>query len=195
MNTPDLSTGTFGDHIAIVGYGRHGKDDAALTLHRTGKFTQYGSTSWAALPDMAEYLGVPQQVAWEERHKKRELWKAHCDYLRRDDPCLLIKRLLRKGNIVSGIRDKIEMDVALERGYFKHVLWIDRPGFPADPTVTFDKSVATEIIVNDSTLLVFRLKILNWACRAGFLSKQEEYAAGESEARRLSEEANPQNER
>lgn len=155
--------------IAIVGYGRHGKDEAALTLHGKGPFKVFGSTSWAALPEMAEALNVPAQIAWENRHLNREFWKSHCDYLRRNDPCYLIRKVLAGGNIVSGIRDRVELEAALSEGLFDAVLWIDRPGFPADPTVTFDKSLATDVIVNDGTLEHFRETVLSWAALKGFI--------------------------
>lgn len=155
--------------IAIVGYGRHGKDTVAEILHGQGPFRCSGGTSWQALPFVAATLNLAPQYAWERRHNNREFWKSYCDWLRRDDPCFLIRLCLEAGNIVPGIRDKIEIDTAIKENLFDAVLWVERPGFPEDPTVTFDKSVATDFIYNDGTLETLREKVLLWAKGKGWL--------------------------
>jgi len=162
-----------GPRICIVGYGRHGKDEAALTLHGLGNLRYFGSTSWAALPDMAEVLDLPQQVAWETRHSNREFWKSHCDYLRRDDPLYLIRKVLARGNICAGIRDKVEIQAAIDQQIFDAVVWIERPGFPADATVTFTRELATSTIINNGTLKEFHAKVKSWAYRMNFISHND----------------------
>jgi hypothetical protein len=149
--------------VAIVGYGRHGKDVSAMALHNYGPFRFCGSTSWHALPYMAKILNLPHQVAWDTRHERRDLWKSYCDYLRKDDPLFLIKLALKSGNVVSGIRDGVEIDAAIEQKLFDGILWVERPGFDADKTVTFDKSKATAVAVNDGTIEELRAKVRGWA--------------------------------
>lgn len=148
--------------LAIVGYGRHGKDEAGIYLGAHSRLRYAGSTSWAALPLMAQYLRVHPQVAWEQRHSNRQIWKDHCDELRRFNPTRLIDLALATGDIVTGIRGKPEILAAKEHSV-DHILWIDRPGFPVDPTVDFGPEVADEIIVNDGTLEDFHKKLDQFA--------------------------------
>src|SRR6185369_2898341 len=107
-------SGVAGPRICFVGWGRHGKDTAAFALHGKGPFHYYGSTSWAALPEVAEKLGIPEQIAWEQRHNNRQFWKDYCGWLRRDDPCYLIRKVLARGNICGGIRDLVEIQGAIK---------------------------------------------------------------------------------
>lgn len=156
--------------ICIIGYGRHGKDEMAAVLHGQGKLRYSGSTSWQALPFIARHIGQPQQIAWETRHECRQYWKDYCDILRKDDPCRLIKLALQTGNIVAGIRDKVEIEDAVGLGLFNDIVWVYRPGFPTDPTVTYDPAeFATDVIRNDGSLLEFRIKVMDWAARKGYL--------------------------
>lgn len=154
--------------LLIVGHGRHGKDEVAAVLHGRGRFKYCGSTSWQVLPFIAAHIGIPEQVAWETRHENRQYWKDYCDIFRKDDPSRLVKLALRNGNIVGGIRDKVEIEDAVK--LFDEVLWVDRPGFPDDPTVTFNPAdYATDAIVNEGTLEQLHEKALAWANSRGWL--------------------------
>lgn len=155
--------------ILFVGHGRCGKDTAARTLHGKGPNRFGGSTSWHALPFMAEYLNVPPQIAWDERHENRVLWWEKCNELREADPLFLIRRALKHGNICTGIRDRVEIDAAKSSGLFSSILWIDRPGLPEDPTVKFTKEDCTDVLTNDSDVLTFRQSVLKWATQKGYI--------------------------
>ena len=152
--------------VLIVGHGRSGKDEAGMFLHELG-IPYGGSCSWAALPLMAKALNLPEQIAWERRHQMRELWFYHCDRFRDEakDPLVLVRRALALGNVVTGCRNAKEIVLARDSGVFNHVLWIERPGIPVDPTVKFDSSVATEIIRNVGSLADFHYSLIEW-CRS-----------------------------
>jgi hypothetical protein len=150
--------------ILIVGYGRSGKDEAAMFMSQHLGFKYGGSTSWAALPIMAKFLGLHPMHAWETRHQNRELWKSHLDYLRRDDACLLMRLALADGaNIITGVRGGPEIDLAITERLFDHIIWINRPCTPVDPTVDFGPDKASLVINNGCTLEYFHFLLTKWA--------------------------------
>ena len=111
--------------ICIGGYGRHGKDFLAEILDRITHLRYGGSTSWAALPYVAQVLGVHPQVAWETRHSNRQFWFDYCNHLRKDNPCFLIEKVLEQGDMVVGLRDKAEIDALKERGLVGTYIWVE----------------------------------------------------------------------
>lgn len=121
--------------VLFVGWGRSGKDEAAKFAEKHLGLRYAGSTSWAAKEAVAKELGVHPQTAYDERHNNRQFWKDHCDYLRRDDPTLLVRWALKTGDICTGVRDHIELYAASP--LFDHIVWVSRPGVPPDFTVTF----------------------------------------------------------
>lgn len=126
--------------ILFVGWGRAGKDEAAAYLAKITGLRYAGSFSWAALPYMAARLGIHPQLAWETRHANRELWKKYCDELRVVDQTLLARMALQSGDICAGLRDQIELDAVYAANLFDKIVWVERPGIPKDPTVTFQWS-------------------------------------------------------
>lgn len=147
----------------FVGYGRAGKDEAAKFAESHLSLRYTGSTSWAAKESVAAALGVHPQTAYDERHNNRQFWKDHCDWMRRDDPALLVKMCLATGDICTGCRDKVEVLAAAP--LFDHVVWVDRPGTPEDFTVTFTKEDILNLpnggwILNDSTLKDYHTQLI-----------------------------------
>lgn len=133
----NMQSNTKSRKVLFVGWGRAGKDEAAAYLAKITGLRYAGSFSWAALPYMAARLGVHPQLAWEQRHQNRELWKKWCDELRVIDQTLLARMALQSGDICAGLRDKIEIEAVSEAKLFDQIIWISRPGTPCDPTVTF----------------------------------------------------------
>jgi hypothetical protein len=175
--------------ILVLGWGRSGKDAAGAFFNDHLGLRYCGSTSWSALPLLAEHWGRPDQLVWEERHQNRQLWKDTLDEFRKGDPTLLIRRaLLRdpRGRVVTGVRDRCEVLAAKEQKMFKHVLWIERPGTPPDPTVTFDASDCTDFVRNDGSLRRFHRNLVVWA-----LAAQVEGLKPSPYASELSHEPNP----
>ena len=159
--------------IAIVGPGRSGKDTAAMALHGHGEFIFTGSLSWHALPMVSVHLKLPEQIAWDTRHSRRQEWYDYCNWLRRDDPCFLIRRALEAGNIVSGIRDRVEIESAISENLFDAILWVDRPIISIDPTLTYGPSFSTDRIDNDGSEKMFADDVRIWARGKGFLPDLE----------------------
>lgn len=154
------------DKILILGWGRCGKDEAGAFFHDHLGLGYCGSTSWAALPLLASFLDRPAQLLWEQRHQNRQLWKDTLDGWRVGDPSLLIRRALDgtpTGRVVTGVRDKCEIDAAKEKNLFTHYLWIERPGVPQDSTVTFTAADCTDLVRNNGTLRAFHVALLKWS--------------------------------
>lgn len=149
--------------ILFVGDGRAGKDEAAIFLGRITQLRYAGSSSWAALPHMARVLGVHPCQAWEERHKNRQLWFQELNFMRTTDQCFLARILVRDGDISAGLRDKAEIDAVKAERLFDRIIWVDRPGNPKDPTVTFGPEDCDEVIVNDGDLAQYHAKLFTWA--------------------------------
>lgn len=149
--------------ILFVGDGRAGKDEAAIFLGRITQLRYAGSFSWAGLPHMARVLGVHPCQAWEERHKNRELWKQELDFIRTTDQCFLARLVVQSGDIATGLRDIKEINAVKAERLFDRIVWIDRPGNPKDPTVTFTAADCHETIVNDGTPEQYHDKLFAWA--------------------------------
>lgn len=165
--------------ILIVGWGRCGKDEAAGFFNDHLGLPYAGSTSWAALPLMAEKLKTHPQLAWERRHLNRQLWKDSCDEFRKEDPLCLVWRAFtetRTGQIVTGIRDRVEIEAAKRENVFRNILWIERLGIPVDPTVTFSAADATDFVKNDGDLRRFHRNLTRWAISAGLDVSLSTYA-------------------
>lgn len=155
--------------VLLCGYGRCGKDSGAIYLAKITGLRYAGSFSWSALPYMAKILGQHQCQAWEERHANRELWKRELDHLRELDQCYLAREVLKTGDIAAGLRDIKEINAVKKEGLFDHILWIDRPGTPVDPTVTYGPADCDETIWNDGTLEDYHNALRDWAYWRGIL--------------------------
>lgn len=131
-----------------------------------------GSFSWHAKAYMAGVLGVHEMQAWEERHQNREVWKRQLDHLRELDQCYLARLAVASGDIVAGLRDKVELEACRKEGLFDHIVWIERPGVPADPTVTYAPQDCDEVILNLGTLEDYHNSLWNFADRHGLLNLQ-----------------------
>ena len=71
--------------------------------------------------------------------------------------------------LVAGIRDKKELVAVKACGYTDYILWIERPGTPPDPTVTFTKEDCDEVIHNDAGLIHLHSKLFLWAEKRGLI--------------------------
>lgn len=163
--------------LLVVGWGRSGKDECAGFMNDHLGLPYAGSTSWAALPLMAKFQGLHPQLAWERRHRDRQFWKDTLDEFRQKNPLLLIERALESGGrVVTGIRDRREIVAARESGLFSRIVWIERPGIPADPTVTFGAGDATDLIRNDGDLRRFHQNIVRWAMSSSIIVTPSTYA-------------------
>lgn len=151
--------------ILFCGYGRAGKDTAAMFLAKVTGLRYAGSFSWAALPHMAKFLNQHPCQAWEQRHQNRQLWKDELDRLRSTDQCFLARRVIEEGDVAAGLRDKKEIEAVRIERLFNHIVWVHRPGTPVDPTVTYTAGDCDSYIANQGTLEEFYTAIEQWAAQ------------------------------
>lgn len=157
--------------LLIVGFSRAGKDALATYLAQITGLRYGGSLSWAGLSHMSTVLRRHPQSCWEERHENRSRWKSELDALRLKEGQTHLARLaLASGDIVTGMRDLIEIQAAREEKLFDCILWVERAGIHQDNTVTFSARDADDVILNNGTLEDFHLAIWAWADRHALIN-------------------------
>lgn len=145
--------------LAFLGYGRCGKDLGAEWLGTNYQVNYAGSTSNVVNPLIAAALDMSEADSFQTRHDNRVYWYNFCNELRRNDPTLLVRMLLAKGDVVVGIRGGLELDSALNAGLIDLSLWVDRPDIAVDVTVDFDKTDCDVVILNDGTKASYFAKL------------------------------------
>jgi hypothetical protein len=145
--------------IAFCGHGRSGKDTAAFMFSKLTGLKYAGSASWVCKGIVADALEIPEQTAWETRHKRRMEWYNILNDFRKDDPTKLVRMCLEKAKVITGIRDKIELKSCIERGYISYAVWVERPGISADPTLTYKAEDCTHILENSGDLNLLNLQV------------------------------------
>lgn len=159
--------------VAFLGMGRAGKDTAAeYFCLRTG-LTYAGSSSSMVLPIIADSIGVPPALAWVERHQNRQFWIEWCHAFRHDDPALLVKMALGAGDVVVGVRGKVELHAVQRDNLIDYSVWVDNPRAPVDPTVEFGPADCDFSIPNHGAVtdLYRRIDVLVRALRTPHLSE------------------------
>lgn len=138
--------------VAFCGYGRAGKDEAALYAASATELVYGGSPSSTVLPIIAHTLGIPEEQAWAERHEHREFWLHWCHAFREPDFTLLLRLALGRGDTAVGIRGRLELHHAVQNKVIDHVVWIDNPRVPVDPTVEYSAADCDLTLVNGGSL-------------------------------------------
>lgn len=151
--------------IAILGYGRAGKDTAADFLDDHTPLRYGGSTSEYLCPYVAARLGFSEEEAFRRRHESdemRTLWYDIGNELRKDDPLFLVRKVLAGGDMVVGLRDGEEVARLPEVGVDLRI-WVHRDVKP-DPTCKFGPEDCDVVLYNthptDPTPMLRRLRRL-----------------------------------
>jgi hypothetical protein len=151
--------------IFITGYAQHGKDTAAEFIHANYGLTFESSSRFCMRLFVRDQLesryGLKYETedeCYEDRVNHRATWAVLIAQYNVGDPGKLSRAIFTKYDIYVGIRSKMELDEA--RHLADLVLWIDRPGWPPEPTSsnTLDKSVA-DVIVSAKTVPELHAKI------------------------------------
>lgn len=156
--------------ILLVGHGRAGKDEAGLYLEKITNLTFAGTTSAYLCKHVARILRVSEEEAYRDRHKKRMLWRIIGDFIRRDDPLVLVKDAFAHGEISGGVRGYPEIVAAKE--YVDWIIWIDNNRVPKDPTVEFSSREADIIIENHWSLEEYHERLKRFAKKIGIYEPQ-----------------------
>lgn len=153
--------------IAIVGYGRAGKDTAGYFLSTITALRYTGSMSNVVCPLIAKEKGISAEEAWSKRHAERDYWKNWCDEYRKDDPTKIIRACLDVADIVVGVRGDLELYTAQASGLIHTTVWIGNPRVKVDPTVDFVEEDCDLTIYNDGDYAKFYRRLTNFARFAG----------------------------
>jgi hypothetical protein len=158
--------------IALLGYGRAGKDTAAGWLGLFTPLRYVGSTSMVACPMIAESLGISVEEAWATRHQHRGFWYSRCNEYRKDDPTKLARKSLEYGDLVVGLRDKVELQACKDAGLFDLTIWVANCRVPYDSTVTFTAEDCDVILENNTGYAQFYERLMS-LCRFGGIMVDE----------------------
>ena len=123
--------------LAFLGHGRAGKDEGALWLRANFDVEYSASTSQIVCPLVAHSMGLGEREVFSSRHQDRMFWKDFCNEFRRDDPTILVKMCLARGDVIVGIRGATELDACVAESVIDVSLWIENPRVDPDPTVDF----------------------------------------------------------
>ncbi len=144
--------------LAFCGNSRAGKDEAAKYLAGIIPTLVYpGSVSEVVAPLIA--AAAEQAEAFDTRHEHREFWVEACNELRRDDPTLLIRMTLGVGDVVAGIRGKVELAQALHGGIIDLAVWVDNPRVKPDFTVAYGPGDCDMSIYNRASLEAYHARL------------------------------------
>ncbi len=150
--------------IALCGDSRSGKDCAGAFIGQITSLRYVGSLSWIGRKVAMEALGISTDEEYQAtRHQRRMELKDFFDLYRKDDPTRLVRDSLALGEIVVGIRDKVELEAARDERLIDHFIWIENPYVQPDPTVTYTADACDLSIRNNSSLAAFYVELMYWA--------------------------------
>ncbi len=155
--------------LAIVGPGRSGKDEVAAWFARNTRLRYGGSTSEVIAPHAAKALGLSVAEAFARRHEDRDLWHRLGIELRKHDHAALARAVLKRGDLVVGVRDRVEMETVLAERLVDLAVWIDRPGIPDDPTLEYGPELCDVTIQNHWGLTELHGRLKKFANAIGVL--------------------------
>lgn len=147
--------------LGIIGHGRHGKDEVAERLAKATGLRYFAGTSVYAADRVYAYLREWYEwafkypnatVCWLHRHEHRREWAHAIDCINRNDPVQLYRDCLTHQDLLTGIRWRHEFDAIRAAGLVDAWIWVERPGFPLDPTCELTRDDAQYKVNNSGTL-------------------------------------------
>lgn len=148
--------------VAICGQGGCGKGEAANVLSRLSPLKYPGGTSWTAAPFIASVLKISTEEAFGRRREFRELWRMWIDEFRGQEPTLLARLTLARGDIVDGIRARFEFESCRQQQVFDRAIWIERPGCEPDPTLEYGPDDCDDVLLNDGSIVDLGRRWQDW---------------------------------
>jgi hypothetical protein len=149
--------------IAFCGHGRAGKDLAAAWMGQNYNIRYMGSISLSIAPLVAAAQGVSVDECFAKRHDDRAYWFEFCNYLRREDPTLLVKLTLADNDVVAGIRSDTEVEAVMSEGVVDLTVWVANDRVAIDPTVAYGSSDCDICITNHGSKTAYFQKLRSLA--------------------------------
>lgn len=147
--------------LLIMGYARHGKDEASNYLARTYGLRYEPTSMWCAQNIMLDYFkknGLTYDTAedcYKSRMFFRHIWfEAICQY-NATDKARLARSIFEANDIYCGMRGIEEFEATRNAGLFDYSLWIDRlEVLPAESlaSCTVASRLVDRIIDNNGSL-------------------------------------------
>lgn len=116
--------------LLIIGYGRHGKDEAANYLCHKYKMKAESSSHAAArififetLKSSFGYKTVKE--CFDDRHNHRDIWYQLICLYNKDNKASLAKEIMRDSDIYVGMRDDREIEECVKQNVFDDIIWVD----------------------------------------------------------------------
>jgi hypothetical protein len=156
--------------FAFCGPGRSGKDESAEYLRDHYGLRFAGSLSQYLAPYMATKYGVSVEQAFAERHKNRMDWYEEGKRLRAIDPEVLTRPALEAGDILSGVRDNVEIDRIVAYNLVTLRVWIERNVDP-DPMMEYGAGRCHVIVDNNGTKAELYARLDGLAALAGLVPR------------------------
>lgn len=147
--------------LGIIGHGEHGKDEVADRLVKFAGLRYFAGTSAYAAEDVYRHLRLRYEwaraypnatVCWLHRREHREEWAEAIGFLNSSDPVDVYRECLAHQDLLTGIRWRHEYDAINAAGLVDAWIWVERPGFPLDPTCELTRGDAQYKINNSGTL-------------------------------------------
>lgn len=144
--------------VAFLGHGRAGKDTCAEFMAWHTALVYKGGCSWTARNYMAKRLSaeagrvITPEEAYENRHKDRVKWYNWLNEYRAANPSQLIRDCLEHSDVICGVRDGNELRAAVREDVIDLTIWVERPGTPVDPTVTYTIDDCDMVLHNNGDL-------------------------------------------
>ncbi len=155
--------------ILLVGYGRAGKDAGLEALSAMTGLKNAGTTSLYLAKYVAAELGITETEAYKARHQHRETWFRIGQELRKNDPGILLREALLKGDLCGGVRDLEEIVFARENRVVDLIVWVQNVRTGIDKTVKFGPEHCDVIVQNNGTLDEYHEKLRRLAAFAGLV--------------------------
>lgn len=98
-------------NIAIIGHGRHGKDELARALDLPYVSSSLYACSRVVYPKLAPLLGYTNEAeCYNDRVNHRQLWYKLIKEYNKDDPARLARAVLSESNVYVGLRSREEFE-------------------------------------------------------------------------------------
>jgi energy-coupling factor transporter ATP-binding protein EcfA2 len=145
--------------ILVLGYTGSGKTTAAEILAAILD-TSYCNTSDKLIDDFAISIGLPSNVIANNKDKYRNQLLEFGRAKQKIDPLWPQAQQLEHSDILTGLRNKNEIEAAKKHKLYDLIIWVSRPGYTIGSTDKLSPSDADVVINNDGDITALKEKLL-----------------------------------
>jgi dephospho-CoA kinase len=153
--------------IYVIGYARHGKDTVAKILREYCGYSFKSSSLFccekAVYPVLKERYGYASiEECYADRANHRKEWFDLIRAYNGEDLARISREIFKEYDLYVGIRNKEELNAAIQEGLADHILWVDASKrLPPESTesMTITPDMATCYIDNSTTYEALRASV------------------------------------